>query len=90
MAEAYEPDTRTEDYADVPWWLGEAYPSLFEYPQPDRSGADLLDRLRRARPAGDRRRTVPPRHLPELHAYNRLQRVVHRKSYIDVLGRGRI
>ena len=30
-----------------------------------------------------------PRHLPELHAYHRLQRVVERQSYIDALGQGR-
>jgi hygromycin-B 7''-O-kinase len=89
VAEAYERDTRTEDYTDVPWWLGDAYPSLFEYPR-------QIDRVRLYSIAYDVRDllasppTVAPRHLPELHAYNRLQRVVQRKSYIDVLGRGRI
>jgi hypothetical protein len=33
---------------------------------------------------------VAPPHHPDRHAYHRLQRVVERKSYIDVLGRGRI
>ena len=63
--------TRTEDYAEVPWWLGEAYPSLFEYPR-------QIDRVRIYSIAYDVRDllasppTVPPRHLPELHAYHRL------------------
>jgi hypothetical protein len=89
VAEAYVPLTKVVDYAEVPWWLGAAYPSLFEYPS-------QIDRVRIYSIAYDVRDLlaapprVPPRHLPELHAYNRLERVVHRKSYIDVLGRGRI
>ncbi len=81
--------TRAEDYRDVPWWLGEAYPSLFEYPR-------QIDRMRVYSIAYDVRDLLAappaaaPRHLPERHAYHRLQRVVERKSYIDVLGRGRI
>ncbi len=71
----------------MPWWLGKAYPSLFEYPQPDRPGADLLDRLRRAGPArrspDRRRRASSPSSTPTTGS----ARVVHRKSYIDVLGR---
>jgi scyllo-inosamine 4-kinase len=80
--------TRAEDYAEVPWWFGEAYPELFEYPrQIDRVRVysiayDVQDLL--AAPP-----TRPPRHLTDRHAYHRLQRVVERKSYIDVLGRGR-
>ena len=89
VGEAYVSQTRTEDYAEVPWWLGTAYPELFVYPR-------QIDRVRVYSIAYDVRDLlaspppVPPRHLPELHAYHRLERVVHRKSYIDVLGRGRI
>jgi hygromycin-B 7''-O-kinase len=89
VAEQYVPQTKTEDYDGVPWWLGKAYPSLFEYPR-------QIDRVRLYSIAYDVRDLlahpphVPPRHLPELHAYHRLERVVHRRSYIDVLGRGRI
>jgi aminoglycoside phosphotransferase (APT) family kinase protein len=89
VAEEYEAQTRPEDYLDVPWWLGEAYPSLFAYPK-------QIDRVRIYSIAYDVRDLlaapprVPPRQLPEWHAYHRLDRVVHRKSYIDVLGRGRI
>ncbi len=89
VAEEYESQTRTEDYTEVPWWLGEAYPALFAYPR-------QIDRVRIYSVAYDVRDllatppTVSPRHLPDRHAYHRLQRVVERKSYIDVLGRGRI
>jgi aminoglycoside phosphotransferase (APT) family kinase protein len=89
VAEEYEAQTRVEDYADVPWWLGEAYPSLFDYPR-------QIDRVRIYSIAYDVRDLlaspprVPPRQLPESHAYHRLERVVHRKSYLDLLGRSRI
>lgn len=80
--------TRTEDYAEVPWWLARAYPALFEYPRE-------IDRLRVYSIAYDVRDLLtsppqaPPRLLPELHAYHRLQRVVEHTSYIDALGRVR-
>jgi len=86
VAEAFESQTRVEDYNDVPWWLGQAYPSLFAYPR-------QIDRVRIYSIAYDVRDllaappTVAPRQLPDLHAYHRLARVVHRKSYLDVLGR---
>ena len=89
VAEAFVSQTRAEDYADVPWWLGDAYPELFNYPR-------QIDRVRIYSIAFDVRDLlaapprVAPRHLPNGHAYNRLQRVAERKSYIDVLGRGRI
>jgi scyllo-inosamine 4-kinase len=89
VAEKYVPVTRTEDYTEVPWMLAKAYPALFEYPS-------QINRVRVYSIAYDVREllaappTVAPYHLPELHAYHRLQRVVERKSYIDVLGRGRI
>lgn len=89
VAPAFEAVTRAEDYSEVPWWLGAAYPELFEYPR-------QIDRVRVYSIAYDVRDlltsppTAAPRYLPELHAYHRLARVVHRKSYIDVLGRGRI
>ena len=65
-----------------------AYPSLFEYPR-------QIDRVRVYSIAYDVRDLLasppqgPPRHLPALHAYHRLKRVVERQSYIDDLGRGR-
>jgi hygromycin-B 7''-O-kinase len=89
VGDEYVSDTRVEDYADVPWWLGEAYPTLFDYP-------NQIDRVRVYSIAYDVQDLlaappqVPPRDLPERHAYHRLDRVVHRKSYIDVLGRARL
>jgi aminoglycoside phosphotransferase len=89
VADAHVDRTRTEDYAEVPWWLARCYPSLFEYPR-------QIDRVRIYSIAYDVRDLLAsppqaaPRHLPDLHAYHRLQRVVERKSYIDALGRGRV
>ena len=58
-------------------------------PPPDRPGARLLDRLRRARPArlaaARRRRGTSPSCTPTTAS----TRVVQRQSYLDVLGRGR-
>ena len=88
VGDAHVSATHAEDYADVPWWLGEAYPTLFDFP-------NQIDRVRVYSIAYDVQDLlafppqVPPRHLPERHAYHRLDRVVHRKSYIDVLGRTR-
>jgi aminoglycoside phosphotransferase (APT) family kinase protein len=89
VADEHVGQTRAEDYAEVPWWFGEAYPELFEYPR-------QIDRVRIYSIAYDVRDLlasppkVAPRHLPDRHAYHRLQRVLERKSYIDLLGRGRI
>jgi len=88
VGDEYVDQTRTDDYAEVPWWLARAYPSLFEYPR-------QIDRVRVYSIAYDVRDLLasppqgPPRHLPALHAYHRLKRVVERQSYIDDLGRGR-
>jgi aminoglycoside phosphotransferase len=88
VGEEHEARTRTEDYEEVPWWLARVYPDLFDYPR-------QIDRVRLYSIAYDVRDLLssppqgPPRHLPELHAYHRLQRVVEQRSYIDVLGRGR-
>ena len=68
-------------------------------PRPTRrcsSTRDQIDRVRVYSIAYDVRDLLAsppqaaPRHLPELHAYHRLQRSCERKSYIDVLGRGRV
>ncbi len=89
VGEEHVGETHAEDYLEVPWWLGAAYPELFEFPR-------QIDRVRIYSIAYDVRDLLadppkgPPRHLPDRHAYHRLQRVVERKSYIDVLGRGRI
>jgi len=89
VGEPHVERTRPEDYAEVPWWLAKAYPRLFDFPR-------QIDRVRIYSIAYDVQDllTSPPqaepRHLPDLHAYHRLQRVVERKSYLDLLGRGRL
>jgi len=88
VGDAFVARTRAEDYVNVPWWLAECYPSLFDYPR-------QIDRVRIysiAYDVSDLLASPPqasPRHLEDLHAYHRLQRVVERKSYLDTLGRGR-
>ena len=89
VAEAHAAETRAADYVQVPWWLAKTYPALFDFPH-------QIDRIRVYSIAYDVRDLLaaPPqvavRQLPDLHAYHRLQRVVERKSYIDVLGRAPI
>lgn len=86
VADAFVDDTHTEDYEMVPRWLAHEYPALFE-------ARDQLDRLRVFSIAYDVRDLLasPPqvarRELPNLHAYNRLQRVVSGRSYLDDLAR---
>lgn len=76
--------TRAEDYADVPWWLQEAYPELFAFPR-------QYDRLRLYSIAYDLRDltmyppTAPADQLDEYHALNRLRRTVVRRSHLDLL-----
>jgi len=82
VAEDYVDQTDPEDYADVPWWLREDYPQLFNFPH-------AADRLRLYAIAFDVRDLlafppqVPPTKLPPEHAVNRLTRLVTRRSYVD-------
>ena len=76
--------TRPEDYADVPWWLREDYPELFEHPR-------QFDRLRLYAIAYDMRDLTmfpppaPASQLNEHHALNRLRRTVLGQSHLDLL-----
>jgi aminoglycoside phosphotransferase (APT) family kinase protein len=87
VAEAYEARTHRADYADVPWWLADDYPDLFDFPA-------LLDRLRIYAIAYEARAllasppSVSPGRLPKVHAYHRLAQVVRRQSYLDTLRQG--
>ncbi|MCC5953978.1 MAG: aminoglycoside phosphotransferase family protein [Acidimicrobiia bacterium] len=82
VAEDYEDQTHSEDYASVPWWLAEDYPELFAHPH-------LADRCRIYSVAYDVADllTHPPmasaRALSPHHALNRLERVLRRESHID-------
>lgn len=88
VAEAHEARTHADDYADVPWWLAEDYPGLFAFP-------GQIDRMRLYSLAYDVRDllefppTVDLDDLSPLHPYHRLARVVQRRSYLDVLAKGR-
>jgi scyllo-inosamine 4-kinase len=85
VAEAYADRTHAEDYKEVPWWLADAYPALFQFPR-------QLDRMRVYSIAYDVRDLLAyppqssPRQLSPLHAYHRLMRVVQGRSYLDELG----
>ncbi|MET0727128.1 MAG: aminoglycoside phosphotransferase family protein [Acidimicrobiales bacterium] len=82
VAEAFERETRVEDYAPVPEWLAEVYSRLFAYP-------NQHERLRVFAIAYEARELVafPPTasvdRLSPLHAYHRLRRVVRGQSYLD-------
>ena len=71
VAADYEQLTREQDYVDVPMWLAQDYPELFDVPR-------LADRLELYSLAFDLRELLqyPPRgdspQLPKLHAQNRL------------------
>ena len=89
VPEDYEHLTRAEDYEQVPWWLAEDYPALFEQPR-------ALERVRMYSIAYDVRDLlldpprVPVRHLSRLHAYHRLEDAVRGVSYLDSLAEGRV
>jgi hygromycin-B 7''-O-kinase len=89
VADIHADRTRADDYLDVPWQLGRTYPALFDHPR-------QIDRMRVYSIAYDVRDLLaaPPqvavRHLPELHAHHRLERVVTQHSYLDTLTRGRV
>lgn len=84
VADKYYERTRAEDYADVPWWLAEDYPELFEAPR-------QYDRLKLYSIAYDLRDLTmfpppaPANQLNELHALNRLRNTVDGRSHLDLL-----
>jgi len=84
VADAFYDRTRPEDYAEVPWWMQEAYPELFAVPR-------QLDRLRLYSIAYDIRdlATCPPQapaeRLHENHALNRLRGTICGRSHLDLL-----
>jgi aminoglycoside phosphotransferase (APT) family kinase protein len=82
VAEDYEHLTLAQDYADVPWWMAEDYPELFDHP-------NELDRTRLYSIAYDVRELLlfppprPPRELSRHHPYNRLERTVRGRGHLD-------
>lgn len=87
VAEDYEAQTLSKDYAPVPYWLAEDYPGLFSHP-------NLLDRMRLYCIAYDVREllTFPPPaaafHLSPHHPVNRLERTAKGISHLDRLADG--
>ncbi len=84
VADDYVDRTHPEDYSDVPWWLAEDYPELFDHER-------QLDRLTLYSIAYDIRDltmyppTAPADQLNEHHAVNRLRRTVEGRSHLDML-----
>jgi aminoglycoside phosphotransferase (APT) family kinase protein len=84
VAADYEHLTKTEDYAEVPYWLCESYPELFSFPR-------QLERVRLYAIAWDVRELLrfPPSNQPgELHPahpYHRLMRTINGTSYLDTM-----
>jgi aminoglycoside phosphotransferase (APT) family kinase protein len=82
VAEDYENETRSIDYAEVPYWIAEEYPELFAFPQ-------QFDRLRLYSIAYDAHEliTFPPtrpmRELSPHHPLHRLERTVEGRSHLD-------
>ena len=88
VAEDYEHLTLAEDYHDVPWWLAEDYPQLFDVP-------NQFDRVRLYAIAYDVRDlllhppTEPVGELSQHHAYHRLAATVDGTSYLSRLAEDR-
>lgn len=84
VADAHRHHATPDEYAEVPWWLAEAYPDLFAHPR-------QFDRIRLYSIAYDVRELllypppVPVDRLPAHHAYHRLEAVVRGRSYLDQL-----
>lgn len=86
VAADYEHLARAEDYKDVPWWLAEDYPALFNFP-------DQYNRMRLYAMAYDLRDLVkhppeaPVAELWEHHPYHRLAATVRNTGYLSQLNR---
>ncbi len=88
VAEDYEHLTHAQDYRDVPWWLADDYPELFDFP-------NQFDRVRIYAIAYDVRDlllnppTEPVGGLSQHHAYHRLAATVNGTSYLNRLAEER-
>jgi hypothetical protein len=84
VAADYELATKAEDYEDIPWWIREDYPELFD-------SRRALDRVRLYGIAFDVRELLayPPtqtaRDLNEHHPLRRLSRLAAGTSHLDAL-----
>ena len=86
VAPDYEKATVADDYAEVPFWIQEDYPTLF-------SADHMLDRVRLYSISFDVREllVMPPdrpiRELSEHHPLRRLERTVSERSHLDRFAR---
>lgn len=84
VAADYEDRTRACDYLNVPWWLAEDYPEMFDAPY-------VFERIRLYGFAWDVAELLayPPRtdahHLPPEHPFHRLRRATEGIGYLDLL-----
>lgn len=84
VAPDYESLTHADDYADVPWWLAEDYPELFDAPY-------VFERVRLYGIAWDVKELLefPPQAQPAKlhrdHPYHRLRRMLAGLSHLDLL-----
>jgi aminoglycoside phosphotransferase (APT) family kinase protein len=84
VADDYAHLAKRSDYRDVPWWLKEEYPELFNHPR-------LIDRLTVYSLAYEIRHLLlmPPQSRAEadepFHPYNRLRKLVERRSHLQWL-----
>ncbi len=84
VADAHRHHATADEFADVPWQLADAYPSLYSAPR-------QFDRMRVFSLAYDIRELllypppVPVDRLPDHHPYHRIQAVLSGASYLDLL-----
>jgi aminoglycoside phosphotransferase (APT) family kinase protein len=84
VAPDYEDRTHARDYTQVPWWLAEDYPELFDAPY-------VFERVRLYGFAWDIAELLafPPkyeaRELPDEHPYHRIRRAAEGTGYLDML-----
>ncbi len=84
VASDYEDRTRACDYSQVPWWLAEDHPGMFDAPY-------VFERIRLYGFAWDVAELLafPPRtelrNLPTEHPFHRLRRATEGTGYLDIL-----
>lgn len=84
VAADYEDRTHARDYVQVPWWLADDYPELFDAPY-------VFERVRLYGFAWDIAELLAfpprsePRNLPDEHPYHRLRRATEGTGYLDML-----
>ena len=87
VADDYAAETTAADYVEVPYWMRDDYPELFDRPHG-------LDRLRLYSIGFDLQQllsmppSAPARELSEHHPLRRLGRTIAQRSYLDTFAHG--